>query len=146
MMSAVPKLGAVVMLAMTLMLAASPSVASSTVITTTGTTTIRFVESTVAAPQITWLTATGAAGNVWLLGDYSCAVKTCLAIFESENGGVSFTQVGAPPVRGEYGVTPSGLSIGSLLFADAEDGYAYSRGEANLDYSRDSDMRLPISA
>jgi hypothetical protein len=126
---------AVVMLAMTLMLAASPSVASSTVITTTGTTTIRFVESTVAAPQITWLTATGAAGNVWLLGDYSCAVKTCLAIFESENGGVSFTQVGAPPVRGEYGVTPSGLSIGSLLFADAEDGYAYSRGEANGDDS-----------
>jgi hypothetical protein len=67
--------------------------------------------------------------------DYSCAARTCLTIFESENGGATFTQVGAPPVRTESNVTSSGLSVGSLLFADAEDGYAYSRGEANGDDS-----------
>jgi photosystem II stability/assembly factor-like uncharacterized protein len=54
-------------------------------------------------------------------------------MFESENGGESFVRVGVPPVRaGFFGtqavITPRGLPTGSLLFANREDGYAYSSG------------------
>jgi hypothetical protein len=92
---------------------------------------IHLAAQTEAHPRITWLTVTGAEGNLWLLGEYPCSSGTCLAMFESENGGAAFIQVGVPSVRvGFFGMradmTPRGLPTGSLLFANGEDGYAYS--------------------
>ena len=81
-----------------------------------------------ASSRVSWITATGAAGNLWLLGEYGCPVGLCVMILRSENGGASFVRVGAPPVYGERDVTTDGLSVGSLLFANKEDGYAYARG------------------
>ncbi len=141
-MSTVRKLG--VTMTVTLILAVtlaactsstSPPSTSSTSSTRPATTTTHAPATTTtattwteAAPRTNWLTVAGGAGRLWLLGDYPCSTGTCLAILRSDNGGTSFVRVGAPPVHGERGVTPSGLSIGSLLFVNKEDGYAYSRG------------------
>ena len=97
---------------------------------------IHLVAHAEAHPRITWLTVTGAEGNLWLLGDSPCSSGTCLAMFESENGGESFVRVGVPPVRaGFFGtqavITPRGLPTGSLLFANREDGYADSERWTN---------------
>jgi len=92
------------------------------------TTSTTLATQTEAVHPASWLGVTGAEGRFWLLGDYPCSTGTCLAIFRSDNGGTSFVRVGAPPVQQEVGITPSGLSIGSLLFVNKEDGYSYSRG------------------
>jgi hypothetical protein len=81
-----------------------------------------------APPRITWITATGSAGNLWLLGEYGCPTGLCVEILRSDSGGASFARVGAPPVYGARGVTTNGLSIDSLLFVNKQDGYAYARG------------------
>ena len=128
------KLSMTVVMTVTLVSAAcSSSMSSQPPRSTRATEVVHLVAQTETYPHITWLTVTGAEGNLWLLGEHPCSSGTCLAIFESENGGATFTQVGVPPVRaGFFGtqadITPRGLPTGSLLFANREDGYAYSSG------------------
>jgi photosystem II stability/assembly factor-like uncharacterized protein len=111
--------------------AGTSSMASQPPRSTRATEVIHLAAQTETHPHITWLTVTGAEGNLWLLGEYTCSSGTCLAIFESENGGESFVRVPVPPVHARFFITqgtmtPRGLPTGSLLFANREDGYAYS--------------------
>lgn len=113
-----------VMVVMVLILGAGTTSASARPAKTTRTAqAVHPATQTEAHAHVTWLTVTGAAGNLWLLGDYPCSSGTCLAIFRSENGGESFIRVGVPPV---HALEPRGLPTGSLLFANRQDGYAYS--------------------
>jgi len=121
-----PKAGLriLVMVVMVLILGAGTTSASARPAKTTRTAqAVHPATQTEAHAHVTWLTVTGAAGNLWLLGDYPCSSGTCLAIFRSENGGESFVRVGVPPV---HALEPRGLPTGSLLFANRQDGYAYS--------------------
>ena len=142
-MSMVRKLGVIAMVVMVLSLVAGASSASSRPAATTRpkTPAVRAISVSRSPAEagtpanIKWLTVNGAAGDLWLLGDYPCQGRACLVILRSVNDGASFVRVGSPPVRGEFGVTPSGLSIGSLLFVNRDDGYAYSYGGPTGDHS-----------
>lgn len=94
-----------------LMLAASPSGASSR--TATG---IRVTAGTQA--RITPTAVAGAAGYLWMLGTYPCATGSCPVLMRSSDGGKSWVQVGTPPPP-----------VDTLAFANREDGYAYFPGD-----------------
>jgi hypothetical protein len=90
--------GRLVVLAMMTMTlgACTSSMASQPPRSARATEVVHLVAQTEAHLNITWLTVTGAKGNLWLLGEYPCSSGTCLAIFESENGDESFVRVGIP--------------------------------------------------
>ena len=116
----VPKLGAVVMMAISLMLArCTGSVSSSATATRTGT-AIHITAQTQV--RVTPTAVTGADGYLWMLGTYPCATGTCPVLMRSADGGKSFARVGTPPA-GMYGIE----------FANRQDGYAYGP-----DYQGDS--------
>ena len=106
------KLGAVVMMAISLMLARYTGTASSSSTSTRTTTAIHIT----ALPQvrITPTALAGVDGYLWLAGTYPCATGTCSALMRSADGGNSWVRVGSPPAAGD-----------SLEFANREDGYAY---------------------
>ena len=114
-MTAVPKLGAVVMMAISLMLARCTGTASSRPTTTRTTAAIRAT----VQPQVpvTPTAVSGAAGYLWILGTYPCSTGTCPVLMRSTHGGRSFVRVGSPP-----------LATDSMEFANSEDGYAYDPG------------------
>ena len=114
-MTAVAKLGAVVMMAISLMLARCTGTASSRPTTTRTTAAIRAT----VQPQVrvTPAAVTGAAGDLWMLGTYPCSTGTCPVLMRSTNGGQSWVRVGSPP-----------SSVDAIDFANREDGYAYFRG------------------
>ena len=114
-LTAVPKLGAVVMMAISLMLARCTGTASSRSTTTRTTAAIRAT----VQPQVrvTPTAVTGAAGYFWLLGTYPCSTGTCPVLMRSADGGKFWVRVGSPP-----------SSVDAIDFADQEDGYAYFRG------------------
>jgi hypothetical protein len=98
---------------------------------------IHLVAHAEAHPRITWLTVTGAEGNLWLLGEYPCATRTCFLIERSTNAGATFVSVTSPPVSlpqkasGSYGVS-------LFEFANRDDGYFYVRSpRANLYWTGD---------
>ena len=111
-MTAVPKLGAVVMMAISLMLARCTGTASSRSTTTRTTAAIR---ATVQLQvRVTPTAVTGAAGYFWLLGTYPCSTGTCPVLMRSADGGKFWVRVGSPP-----------SSVDAIDFASREDGYAY---------------------
>jgi len=69
--------------------------------------------------RVTATAVTGAGGDLWLLGTYSCSRGTCPVVMRSTNGGKSFVRVGTPP-----------HSVDSLVFANREDGYAIFPGSS----------------
>lgn len=127
------KLGATATVAISLALAACTSATAPTTTTTgtattspTTTATTQPPTQVVAQQNVAWEAMTGAAGSVWLLGEYICwapdAEDTCLTMLRSTNAGKSFTPVSVPPVV----LSTEGASVRvSLTFANRDDGYLY---------------------
>jgi len=68
-------------------------------------------------PLITSTAVAGAAGYFWLAGTYPCAMGKCSVLTRSTDGGGTWVRVGSVPSRS-----------GTLVFANAEDGYSYMPG------------------
>ena len=111
----VPKLGAVVMMAISLMLARCTGTASSSATSTKTTAAVHITARTQV--RVTPTAVTGAAGDLWLLGTYPCSTGSCSAIMRSTDGGKLFVRVGSLP-----------MWVATLMFANREDGYAYFPG------------------
>ena len=121
---------ATVCLTLTLGAGCTNSTAPLTTITsTTSSTTTTMTQpptQVVAQPNVAWEAMTGAAGDVWLLGEYICwapdAENTCLTMLRSTNAGMSFVPVSVPPVVLS---TEGATARVSLTFANRDDGYLY---------------------
>lgn len=115
MMSAVSKLGAVVMTAISLVLAGctgsgAPSTRTTTAIIVTAGTSAQVIPTAVA----------GAAGGLWLVETYPCATGKCSALLRSTDGGSTWTLLST--LR---------FAVTALEFANAEDGYAFTTAQVH---------------
>jgi photosystem II stability/assembly factor-like uncharacterized protein len=113
----VPKLGAVVMIAISLMLARCTGSVSSSATRTRTTAAVHITARTQA--RVTPTAVTGADGYLWALGTYPCSAGTCPVLMRSADSGKSWVQVGTPPPLAN-----------ALVFANREDGYAYFQGSS----------------
>jgi photosystem II stability/assembly factor-like uncharacterized protein len=112
------KLGAVVMMAISMMLARCTGAVSSSVTSTKTTTAIHV--TALLQVRITPTAVAGGAGDLWLLGTYPCATGTCSAMMRSTDGGNTFVRVSYPSTSPPFEATGQ-----SFWFGNAEDGYLY---------------------
>ncbi len=68
--------------------------------------------------------------DYWVLGDYRCSSKWCLALVRSTDAGRHFRRVAFPSIPGQ-------ISAPTIMFANERDGFAYAEGASPLYVTRD---------
>lgn len=118
------KLSAIAAVAMALVLAASPSLASSRVTTTRGT-------RATASATTWWINSTWISPQMgWVLGEGQPGCPSCVVVRYTGDGGSTWSAVSVPVGRprnlapGSYGCLVHGC-VSQIVFANPEDGYLF---------------------
>ncbi len=73
------------------------------------------------------------ARDLWVLGEYRCSGKWCLALVSSTDGGKQFSRAGLPPFTSN-GIDPT------VVFTNAREGFAYVPAETPLYATHDGGL------
>ena len=123
--TAMRKLGAIAIVAMTLPLVASPSLASYRITTTT------MARAAPASTTTWWLDSTWVSAQMgWVLGEGQPGCPSCVVIKHTDGGGITWSALPVPIGRPRnlasysYGCLVHGC-VSQIVFANPEDGYLF---------------------